>query len=158
MGEIALAADLQDNPREEWILGQAQAIIERRFIRGRQLSSPHDVRQYFVSKLALLPHEVFSCLLLDNQHRILGYEELFRGTVNEVSIYPREVVKLALAYNAAAIIVVHNHPSGEPEPSQCDKTITQRLKSALELVDIKLLDHFIVGGTQTVSLAERGLV
>ncbi|MDA5479705.1 DNA repair protein RadC [Yersinia intermedia] len=149
---------LRDNADEEWILRQAHDIIERRFIRGSQLLSVNDSRQYFVTQLAMLEHEVFGCLLLDNQHRVLAYQELFRGTFNAVHIHPREVAKLALKYNAAAIIAVHNHPSGEPEPSQCDKHITQRLKSALDLIDVRLLDHFIVAGTQTVSMAERGLL
>lgn len=149
---------LRDNADEEWILRQAHAIIERRFIRGSQLLSVNDSRQYFVTKLAMLEHEVFGCLLLDNQHRVLAYQELFRGTFNAVHIHPREVAKFALKHNAAAIIAVHNHPSGEPEPSQCDKHITQRLKSALELIDVRLLDHFIVAGTQTTSMAERGLL
>ncbi|EPB4256524.1 RadC family protein [Yersinia enterocolitica] len=143
---------------EDLILQQAQSIIENRYIRGDKMFSTQAVREYLKFKLAPLEHEVFSVLLLDNQHRILAYEELFRGTLNTVSIYPREIVKLSLRYNAGAIILVHNHPSGEPEPSHADKEITNKLKSVLELLDIQVLDHLIVAGTKVVSLAERGLL
>ncbi|MBL5906119.1 RadC family protein [Serratia fonticola] len=147
-----------DRCNEDLILKQAQTIIENRYIRGQQLLSVQEVRDYLMLKLAPLEHEVFGCLLLDNQQRILAYQELFRGTINGVNVYPREVVKLSLHHNAAALILVHNHPSGEPEPSQADLAITKRLVSALELVDVRVLDHFIVAGTQTVSMAERGLL
>ncbi|MGQ6551111.1 RadC family protein [Serratia sp. IR-2025] len=147
-----------DRCNEDLILQQAQTIIENRYIRGKQLLSVMDVRDYLILRLAPLEHEVFGCVLLDNQQRVLSYQELFRGTINGVNIYPREVVKLSLHHNAAALILVHNHPSGEPEPSQADLAITQRLVSALELVDVRVLDHFIVAGTQTVSMAERGLL
>jgi DNA repair protein RadC len=147
-----------DRCNEDLILQQAQAIIENRYIRGQQLLSVMDVRDYLMVKLAPLEHEVFGCLLLDNQQRILAYQELFRGTINGVNVYPREVVKLSLRHNAAALILVHNHPSGELEPSQADLAITKRLVSALELVDVRVLDHFIVAGTQTVSMMERGLL
>ncbi|MEX2940743.1 RadC family protein [Serratia fonticola] len=147
-----------DRCNEELILQQAQTIIENRYIRGQQLLSVQEVRDYLMLRLAPLEHEVFGCVLLDNQQRILTYQELFRGTINGVNVYPREVVKLSLQYNAAALILVHNHPSGEPEPSQADLAITKRLVSALELVDVRVLDHFIVAGTQTVSMAERGLL
>ncbi|KFF70362.1 hypothetical protein IW01_11165 [Pectobacterium brasiliense] len=143
---------------EDLILQQAQSIIENRYIRGERMLSVQAVREYLKFKLALLEHEVFSVLLLDNQHRVLAYQELFRGTLNAVNVYPREIVKLSLQYNAGALILVHNHPSGEPEPSQADKLITNKLKSALELVDVQVLDHFIVAGTQVVSMAEQGLV
>ncbi|ATM77382.1 hypothetical protein CRN79_16710 [Serratia fonticola] len=147
-----------DRCNEDLILQQAQTIIENRYIRGQQLLSVQEVRDYLMLRLAPLEHEVFGCVLLDNQQRILTYQELFRGTINGVNVYPREVVKLSLQYNAAALILVHNHPSGEPEPSQADLAITKRLVSALELVDVRVLDHFIVAGTQTVSMAERGLL
>lgn len=143
---------------EDLILQQAQSIIENRYIRGQQLLSPQAVREYLKFKLAPLEHEVFGVLLLDTQHRVLAYQELFRGTLNAVNIYPREIVKLSLQYNAGALILVHNHPSGEPEPSGADREITQKLKSALDLVDVQVLDHLIVAGTQVVSMAERGLV
>ncbi|WP_447881414.1 RadC family protein [Serratia fonticola] len=147
-----------DRCNEDLILQQAQAIIENRYIRGQQLLSVQEVRDYLMVKLAPLEHEVFGCLLLDNQQHVLSYQQLFRGTINGVNVYPREVVKLSLQYNAAALILVHNHPSGEPEPSQADLAITKRLVSALELVDVRVLDHFIVAGTQTVSMAERGSI
>lgn len=143
---------------EDLILQQAQSIIENRYIRGQQLLSSQAVREYLKFKLAPLEHEVFGVLLLDNQHRVLTYQELFRGTLNAVNVYPREIVKLSLQYNAGALILVHNHPSGEPEPSGADRDITQKLKLALDLVDVQVLDHLIVAGTQVVSMAERGLV
>lgn len=143
---------------EDLILQQAQSIIENRYIRGQQLLSSQAVHEYLTFKLAPLEHEVFAILLLDNQHRVLTYQELFRGTLNAVNVYPREIVKLSLQYNAGALILVHNHPSGEPEPSRADRAITQKLKLALDLVDVQVLDHLIVAGTQVVSMAERGLV
>ena len=105
-----------------------------------------------------LDHEVFCCLYLDNRHRVLRFDQLFRGTIDGTSVYPREVVKEALAVNAAAVILAHNHPSGVAEPSQADERITKRLKSALELVDIRLLDHLIIGDGEATSLASRGLL
>ena len=105
-----------------------------------------------------LGHEVFCCLFLDNRHRVLRFDELFRGTIDGTSVYPREVVKEALAVNAAAVILAHNHPSGVAEPSQADERITKRLKSALELVDIRLLDHLIIGDGCATSLASRGML
>ncbi|MCW1829252.1 DNA repair protein RadC [Enterobacter asburiae] len=149
---------MTDACNETFILQQAINIIESRYSRGTQLLAISDVRDYLMFKLAYLEHEVFAVLLLDNQQRIIVYQELFRGTINKVSIYPREVVKLSLHHNAAALILVHNHPSGSLEPSQADVTITQKLKSALELIDVDVLDHFIVAGTETVSMADRGLM
>jgi DNA repair protein RadC len=105
-----------------------------------------------------LSHEVFVALFLDSQNRLLAWEELFRGTLTQTSVYPREVVKTALRYNAAGVIFAHNHPSGVAEPSRADELLTQTLKQALSLVEIKTLDHFIVAGTRTVSFAERGLL
>ena len=109
-------------------------------------------------EMALLEHEEFGIILLDNQNQLLHREILFRGSLNTVSVHPREVIKRVLKHNAAAIILVHNHPSGEPEPSKCDIQMTKRLQGLLEMLDVRLLDHFIVAGTETVSLAERGLV
>jgi DNA repair protein RadC len=105
-----------------------------------------------------VPHEVFACIYLDNQHRVLAFDELFRGTIDGASVYPREVVKAALKRNAAALILAHNHPSGVAEPSAADRQLTRRLKDALALVDIRVLDHVVVGDGETVSLAERGWV
>jgi DNA repair protein RadC len=125
---------------------------------GPSLASPKATRDYLSARLRDLEHEVFCCLYLDKRHRLIQYQELFRGTIDGASVHPREIVKLALQRNAAAVIIAHNHPSGVAEPSQADELITQRVKEALGLVDIRLLDHIIVGDGASVSLAERGLV
>ena len=123
------------------------------------LSSPREVRDYLRLKLAALPYEVFMVLLLDAQNRLIRSEELFRGTLTQTSVYPREIVKLALAHNAAALILAHNHPSGVAEPSRADEQLTLSLRQALALVDVKVLDHFIVAGNAApLSFAERGLL
>jgi len=124
----------------------------------RALHNPDDTRNYLKAQLRDLTHECFACLLLDTRHRILHFEPLFRGTIDGATVHPREVVKHALAHNAAAVILAHNHPSGVAEPSQADIQITRRLKDALELVDIRVLDHMIVGDGEIASLAERGLM
>jgi DNA repair protein RadC len=125
---------------------------------GPLLASPRATCDFLTAKLRDLEHEVFCCLYLDKRHRLIEYEELFRGTIDGASVHPREIVKLALQRNSAAVIVAHNHPSGVAEPSQADELITQRVKEALGLVDIRLLDHIIVGDGASVSLAERGLI
>lgn len=125
---------------------------------GTAITSPADTHAFLHARIRHLKHEMFCCLYLDNRHRVLRFDELFRGTIDGTSVYPREVVKEALAVNAAAVILAHNHPSGVAEPSQADERITRRLKSALELVDIRLLDHLIIGDTDTTSLASRGLL
>ena len=144
------------------LIGSLESIARRYFeqslVIGEALRSPADTEAYLLARLRHLPHELFCCLYLDNRHRVLGFKELFRGTIDGTSVYPREVVKEALSNNAAAIIVAHNHPSGVAEPSQADERITRRLKAALELVDIRLLDHLVVGDGGAVSLAARGLV
>ncbi len=122
------------------------------------LSSPRAVRDYLRLALAGREQEVFVVLLLDAQHRVIAHEELFRGTLTQTSVYPREVVKCSLRHNAAAVIFAHNHPSGVAEPSHADEILTRSLKSALALVDIQVLDHFIVAGSRTMSFAERGLL
>jgi DNA repair protein RadC len=122
------------------------------------LQSPQAVRDYLRLALAARPYEVFVGLFLDSQNRLLAAEELFRGTLAQTSVYPREVVKAALSHNAAAMIFAHNHPSGVAEPSRADELLTQALKQALSLVDVRTLDHFVVAGGKLVSLAERGLV
>jgi DNA repair protein RadC len=128
-------------------------------LQGRDcLTSPGAVRDLLRHKLAGLPHEVFVCIQLDAQHRVIAIEELFRGTLTQTSVYPREVVKAALRANAAAVIFAHNHPSGALQPSQADELLTRNLKEALALVDVKVLDHFIVAGTGALSFAERGLL
>lgn len=144
---------------------QLQAVLElaRRALRedvrrDTLLNSPARVRDYLRLALGPLAHEVFMGLFLDAQNRLLAADELFRGTLTQTSVYPREVVKHALRHNAAAVIFAHNHPSGVAEPSRADELLTQALKDALSLVDVRVLDHLIVGGNATVSLAERGLV
>ena len=122
------------------------------------LTSPGAVRDYLRLAIAGREHEVFVCLWLDAQHRVIGCEELFRGTLTQTSVYPREIVKAGLRSNAAAVIFAHNHPSGAAQPSQADELLTRNLKEALAMVDIKVLDHFIVAGRQTLSFAERGLL
>jgi len=125
---------------------------------GKTIRSPADTEAFLKARMRHLGHELFCCLFLDNRHRVLRFDELFRGTIDGTSVYPREVVKEALDVNAAAVILAHNHPSGVAEPSQADERITKRLKSALELVDIRLLDHLIIGDGKATSLARRGLI
>lgn len=144
---------------------QLQAVLEmgRRHLSaslaaGDLLTSPTLVRQYLSAHLRHHPHEVFATLFLDSQHRLLRYEELFFGSIDGASVYPRQVVRRALTHNAAAVILAHNHPSGVAEPSQADIQITRRLAAALELIDVRVLDHMIVGDTEVTSLAERGLI
>ena len=122
------------------------------------LTSPGAVRDYLRLALGGRQHEVFVCLWLDAQHRVIDFEEPFRGTLTQTSVYPREIVKAALARNAAAVIFAHNHPSGAAQPSQADELLTRNLKEALALVEVKVLDHFIVAGNQAISFAERGLL
>jgi len=143
---------------------QLQAVLEmaRRHLfetmqRGDVLSSPEDTRQYLCNRLRDYHHEVFAALFLDQRHRVICFEELFTGTIDGASVYPREVVKKTLKYNAAAIIFAHNHPSGVAEPSSADEHITKRLKDALSLIDVRVLDHFVIGDN-VVSFAERGLI
>jgi DNA repair protein RadC len=144
---------------------QLQAVLEmsRRALQetlqnGDALNSPHVVRDYLRLLLGSREQEVFVVLFLDTQHRVLATEELFQGTLTQTSVYPREVVKHALAHNAAAVIFAHNHPSGIAEPSHADELLTGVLKQALALVDVRVLDHFVVAGGKTLSFAERGLV
>ena len=125
---------------------------------GSALTSPGAVRDYLRLTLGALPHEVFICIWLDAQHRAVRIEEAFRGTLTQTSVYPREIVKQALATNAAAVIFAHNHPSGVAQPSQADELLTRGLREALALVEVKVLDHFIIAGNQAISFAERGLL
>jgi DNA repair protein RadC len=125
---------------------------------GAALTSPGAVRDYLRLSLGARQHEVFVCLWLDARHRVISTHEPFRGTLTQTSVYPREIVKAALAVNAAAVIFAHNHPSGAAQPSQADELLTRNLKEALGLVDVKVLDHFIVAGNQAISFAERGLL
>lgn len=153
------ASNLMDTISEGEVLAKALQIIESRLRKpGEAMSSPQVVKDYLTIKLAELEHEVFAALFLDGQHRVIRYTEMFRGTLTQTSVYPREVAKEALRINAGAVIFAHNHPSGMAEPSREDEALTKTLKDALALVEVKVLDHIIVGGTTTVSFAERGLV
>lgn len=144
---------------------QLQAVLEmgrrhlyEQFERGSPLLSPQHTAQFLQARLRDHPYEVFAVLFLDNRHRVLAFEELFRGTIDGASVHPREVVRRALQHNAAAVILSHNHPSGVNEPSEADQRITLRLRDALALVDVRLLDHLIVGDGDCCSLAERGMI
>ena len=144
---------------------QLQAILEigRRYLgaemqRGNVLDSPQATRDYLSLKLRHLPYEVFACLFLDNQHQVIVFEEMFRGTLDGANVYPRDVVKRALELDAKALIFAHNHPSGIAEPSQADRILTDKLQDALGMMEIRVLDHFIVGDGEPVSFAERGLI
>lgn len=143
---------------------QLRAVLEmgRRHLfenirRGDALCSPHDTRRYLSAELRSCSHEVFACLFLDNRNRVLTFEKLFHGTIDGASVYPREVVRRAIDNNAASVIFAHNHPSGIAEPSAADRQITQRLKDALALIDVRVLDHMVIGD-EVVSFAERGLL
>jgi len=144
---------------------QLQAVLEmaRRHLsasmkEGDVLTSPDLVRSYLSAQLRHQPHEIFAVLFLDSQHRLIAYDEIFFGTIDGASVYPREVVKKALSHNAAAAILAHNHPSGIAEPSQSDRRITQRLQEALDLVGVRVIDHMVVGDKEVISFAERGLL
>ena len=136
----------------------ARRALREKLSTGNALNSPSAVRDYLRLKMQSLPHEVFVAMFLDAQNRVIETEELFRGTLTQTSVYPREVVKRALHHNAGALILAHNHPSGVAEPSHADETLTQALKQALALVDIRVLDHFIVAGSSVLSFADRGLL
>ncbi|MFE8070566.1 DNA repair protein RadC [Marinobacteraceae bacterium S3BR75-40.1] len=138
-------------------LEMARRVMDRPLRRGDLLQSPDDTRRFLQTRLVARHQEVFAVLFLDNRHRVLSFEELFTGTIDGAAVYPREVVRRALDQNAAAVILAHNHPSGVAEPSDADVAITRRLKEALALVDVRVLDHMVVGSAEVVSLAERGL-
>jgi DNA repair protein RadC len=142
----------------EQILTAARQVLASRVRRGALLTSPQRVREYLTVKLGALDHEVFGLVLADTRHRVIEYVELFRGTIDGASVHPREVVKLAIEKQAAAVILVHNHPSQVGEPSHADEAITRRLREALALVDVRILDHLIVAGPDVLSFAERGLL
>ncbi|MHA2937990.1 RadC family protein [Vibrio sp. RC27] len=139
------------------ILEKAADILANKYLRGDTYSNPQAVKDFLTYKIGGHEREVFAVMLLDNQNRLIDIQELFYGTIDSASVYPREVVKLALERNAAAVIFAHNHPSGVSEPSQSDRRITERLTQALSLVDIRVLDHLIIGET-CVSFAERGML
>ena len=143
---------------EDQIISQAISILAGRLQRGETFTNPAAPKQYLQLKLAEKEQEVFAALFLDNQHRLIEYREMFFGTIDGASVYPREVVKAALSVNAAAVIFAHTHPSGTTEPSQADERITARLCDALELVEIRVLDHIVVSLEGATSFAERGLI
>ena len=149
-------ADLYREATPEETLLAARQAIAKRFRRGATLSSPGLVREYLRVTFATLDHEVFCVLLLDTHHRLLSFQQMFRGTLDSAAVFPREVVKEVLKYNAGAVIFAHNHPSGVAEPSVADECITRRLKEALALIDVRVLDHLVVAGATFVSMAERG--
>ena len=145
---------------DDSIIESALKILESRISYNSAsppLTSPQESKDYVKLQLATFEHEVFACLFLDNRHHVITFEELFRGTIDGASVYPREVVKACLRHNSAAVILAHNHPSGVAEPSVADERITKRLKDALALIDVRVLDHLIVG-EEVVSFAERGLL
>lgn len=143
---------------EKDVLSWAQSILEARFKRSNYLTSPEHVKNYLMATLAYEEREVFGLILLDSQHGVLGFETLFYGTIDSASVYPREIIKCVLNANAAGVILTHNHPSGRPEPSTADVALTKRLQTALDTVEVRLLDHLVIGGADSVSFAERGLI
>jgi DNA repair protein RadC len=140
------------------VIEMARRALAQRLVAAPVFDSPQSVKDYLQLHLGALPHEVFAVLFLDSQHRLLSLDKMFTGTLGQTSVYPREVVKRALARNAGAVILAHNHPSGVAEPSRADEYLTQTLKSALALVDVRVIDHLVVGQGQVVSFAERGLL
>lgn len=154
-GEVATSGHRKLQAAKELVTRLLYEDLQRHEI---LLTSPHSVKLYLLAKFVSQEHESFLTLFLDAQNRLIASEELFRGTLTQTSVYPREIVKRALRHNAAAVIFAHNHPSGVSEPSRADELLTNALKQALGLVDVKVLDHFVVAGTATVSLAERGMV
>jgi DNA repair protein RadC len=146
------------NPMSETdVLSAAEDILRRRLDRMAALTTPHDSAAFLRMRIGHLVHEEFHAIWLDNRHQVIAVDRLFNGTINGAGVHPREVVRTALRHNAAAVIFAHNHPSGVPEPSTADQTITMRLREALSLIDVRLLDHIIVGAQGTTSMAERGL-
>lgn len=153
LGNYHLGATLTDDD----ILHAAEGILEHKLMRsGEALTDPAASARYLKARLAAYPYEVFACLFLDNRHRVIAFEELFRGSIDGCSVHPREVIRGCIKHNAAAIIFAHNHPSGVSEPSAADRAITQRLKEALDFIDVRVLDHLVVGAGEPTSLAQRG--
>ena len=140
------------------IVAQALSILECQVREANALCSPDAVRDYLRLLLGERQHEVFVCVFLDSQHRVIATDEMFRGTLTQTSVYPREVVKEALAHNAASVILAHNHPSGSTDPSRADEALTHTLKAALALVDVRVLDHLVVTRSNVLSFAEKGLI
>ncbi|HCA7358504.1 TPA: DNA repair protein RadC [Citrobacter freundii] len=140
------------------IINQARELLTARLYRNESLRSTRETESYLALQLGDREQEVFAVIFLDNRNQVLHYKEMFFGTLASTSVYPREIARLALHLNAAAVICSHNHPSGHPEPSGADRTITERIRRTLELVDVRVLDHIVVGGGRTVSFAERGWI
>lgn len=155
-GEVAGTYHVTDTVTEAELLSIAKVLARRRLSKGRKITQPALAFEYLQVLMQDYEHEVFCAVFLDSQHRVIRFEELFRGTIDSASVYPREMVKQALACNAAAVILVHNHPSGDPEPSDTDRRITQRLKEALGLMEIRVIDHIVVGSEGCESFAELG--
>lgn len=143
---------------DDEIIAAARHALDVKIKRQGNLTGPADTKAFVSLRLGDLPHEVFAVVFVDAQHRVIEFREMFRGTLTQTAVYPREVVKEALQLNASAVILAHNHPSGVPEPSRADELLTNTLKSALALVDVRVLDHLVVAGGQVVSFAERGLL
>jgi len=150
-------ADLNDVEKQS-LITLAMKVLAIKHRAGRALSKPEETRNYLRLRLADYRNEVFGCLFLDNRHRIIAVRELFQGTIDGASVHPRVVVQQAMEVNAAAMVFFHNHPSGVAEPSRADEMLTRRLSEALALVDVRVLDHFVVSGGESVSFAERGLI
>jgi len=149
----------QQHVREQTVIYDALRILSNRLATpGHAMSSPCDTATFLKLKLSDLTSEVFCCLYLDSKHRLIKFDIVFTGTIDGCSVHPREIVKRVIEHNAAAVVFAHNHPSADPNASDADKSITQRLKSALALIDVRVLDHFIIGGTSHISFAERGLI
>ncbi|VVO30150.1 hypothetical protein PS834_04925 [Pseudomonas fluorescens] len=155
-GEMTGTYVMESPVTEADILQMAKQLAMSRLSKGRALTEPKQVFSHLQTLLRYHEHEIFALLLLDTKHRVIGFRELFRGTLDGASVYPRKVVKVALEHNAAAVILVHNHPSGDPEPSQADRTLTTMLKNTLNLIGTQTLDHIVVGSEGCVSMAERG--
>ena len=141
---------------DEFVISTALKLLAQRVAKGSLLSSPNAVKNYLRLRFADLQHEVFCLLYVDKRNRLIACEDLFRGTIDGATVHPREVVKAALRHNAAGVLIAHNHPSGVAEPSQADELITRRLKTALDYVDIRVIDHLVVSAGEAVSMAERG--
>ena len=146
------------SPADQSVLDAAARILSAAIRTTDALTEPYNVKQYLICELRGYERECFACLFLDNRHRPIAFEKLFFGTIDGATVHPREVVKRALARNAAAVIFAHNHPSGVAEPSHADRAMTERLSNALALVDVRVLDHIVIGDGPAVSLAERGLM
>lgn len=150
-GAIRVATD-------DEIIAAARAALDAKILRIGAIASPADSKSFVSLRLGALPYEVFAVMFMDAQNRVIAYREMFRGSLTSTSVYPREVVKEALELNAAALILAHNHPSGVSEPSTADEYLTQTLKSALALIDVRILDHLVVAGGQVLSFAETGRI